>query len=164
MDQLRLGGSRAFPDVDRVLEPYGWPFPIVRRRRLEPSILDRIVLGRLDPTTWQRPLDVYRDVTRDETVFYTLWGSWGMSIVAGRLQEWARHRPDSPALESRRGSEPPDRIEYRLTSLGERILERGLDDPEEAPPFWIGGVPIHTSPYWVRRVGSRGWRIERLAR
>jgi hypothetical protein len=52
-------------------------------------------------------------------------------------------------------------IAYRLTPRGQSLLARGMERPDDAPPFFVGGCQAYSRRHpWVRRVLGDEWTIE----
>jgi hypothetical protein len=160
-DAIRRAGSRSFPALEIAGREHGASFPRIQRgsRRLRLSVLDEALLLGLAGGSWRPAIEVVVDS------WFPLMPRSGDLLAFARLRTWARHRPGRPAVLERQGTETSPRANrlYRLTAHGERLLERGMDSVDDAPPLWIGGCQVHhPAAPWVRRDDRADYRIERL--
>jgi hypothetical protein len=165
-DEARRNSAASFPDLATVAEIHGWFFPRLSNRShwLRLSRLDQALLDSLRTGAWIRPIDLLTDRGGFLLEFLHLVGDL---LLLSRLDAWASHSPDDPALLSQpaEGASSWTNIAYRLTARGERLRCQGLLHAEEAPSMYVGGCPVYegTNP-WVRRDLRTEWKIERFTR
>jgi hypothetical protein len=164
-DPARRQGVRRIPSLSRLGERHSWFFPRLEEAegRLRLSHFDQGLLDRFDRGAWRTAhaaLCYAPDLLAD---YVHLIGDGSM---VDRLHAWAAHRPDDPALLSRREDGAGwAGASFRLTPLGERIRRDGLDHPSEAPPMFVGGCEVYAGERpWVRLADGVSWRLARLRR
>lgn len=161
-DAARRKGARAFPDLKVSSEVFGAVFPQRVGRKLRLSKFDQAILDAARRDQWRRPVDLFR-ANNFETLFL-----FGDMHFAHRLQEWARHSPTSPVLLAK--TEPKavssfTAVSYQLTEHGKKLRDEGLENPTDAPPFFMGGWVLYSDdPTWVRRNRGQEWWIEAFQR
>jgi hypothetical protein len=162
-DSARRKGSRHFPNLAPIAETHGWFFPRVdtRRGRVRLSVIDQLIFGVMRTGRWIPPIACMKD----RALFHFLLAI-GDEFILCRLREWAEHCPNSPALLARPapGVSRFTDVAYRLTPLGVRLRDEGLDSVREAPPLAVGGgVAYGGNNPWIRYDDGAHWRLERLA-
>lgn len=165
----RLRRARTTDAVDRrvLAELFRWMLPRATdafRAPLRLSEFDQFLLGHLDEHNWFRPMDVLANPPRESGTRQLM--AWlGDRVFLQRFAAWGCHRPDEPSLVSRPlpdGANAGTSVAYRLTPKGRRIVDVGLDDPEDAPEFPIGGHRAYRgTPLWARHIAGNAWRVNR---
>jgi hypothetical protein len=150
---------RTHPEIREVCEPYGMFFPQVGpRSALRLSQLDQRLFSTLRNREWLRPIDLLK---RNRRLIEDLMFLGDVPLVQ-RLRAWAKNG-QNPVFEMReeRGDSQFTAVSFRLTDIGERIRDHGLESLKEAAPMFIGGCHTYAEP-WVRRNRGRSWWIEQL--
>lgn len=143
LDRARREGRVALPRLARHLRTWISFFPrsedVDGRACLRVSEYDESILDALDSQEWRRPVDVLGRVARCDEYC-------GELRLLHRLAEWAGQDRDNRAIEWREcdGANDFARVQYRLADRGRRILDRGLDDPSDAPTMHIGGCELYS--------------------
>lgn len=169
LERLRHSGSLGSVDRRVVSDLLRWALPRIvegAKQRVRLCEFDQLLLGHLDEANWVRPYDVLVNVVKELHARETL-DCYGDRVFSQRFAVWGRHQPDDPALVSQpvsSGVNSLTSIAYRLTPKGRRIVDVGLDDPQEAPEFHVGGCQVYRgSPLWARHImGKTEWRMKKL--
>jgi Domain of unknown function (DUF1835) len=154
-DELRRAGLSAVSDLASIAEPHGWWFPRLIDGRLRLSEMDELLLYVFD-NDWRGPTALLRGM-RAADITDRLFNVYGDMIVIARLTEWVGRG----VLEyQRRGGVGWGEHAFRLTDVGRRLRDEGMQSVAEAPAIYTGGCRTH-DPAWpfVRVVDSGGWRL-----
>jgi hypothetical protein len=145
--QSCLKRDRLFPEVTKLLALYSLFFPKLARKNstfVRLSSLDQFLLGNLSTNKWRRPYDIFM---ADQEEFIFLMGLINSDFwLRRRLFDWTEHQKLDPILLTRpenRGVSPFTTISYRLTSRGQEIQQRGMNNLSAAPLWEIGGCKIY---------------------
>ena len=91
----------------------------------------------------------------------------GDAFIPYRLWQWATTRQDDPAIVHREeiaeGVSHVNRVAYRLTNRGAKLLDEGWKRPGDAPTMFIGGFEAYSSEHpWVRTGTKDDWRAMQI--
>jgi hypothetical protein len=154
-----------FPELESFADQYGAVFPnqlSETAERFELSQFDRALFKNFDVSDWRTCNEA---LTGD---FITDYEHLTEMFIVSRIVQWGDEKSlPEPAFRVRTrdsdSRDPYQRLEFRLTEIGNTFLNQGLESGNQAPMLWIGGSRSYTSTKpWVRVVEDDNWWFERF--
>lgn len=136
--------------------------PRKERHRLSLSFLDHALLSGLSTTEFRSAMNLVQQ--RRSNRIMDVVNELNDTLILARLLAWARQRPQAVELRflELKAWEFHTAI-FRLTALGQRIVDEGLWSIDEAPPFALGGWAAHDPAHpWAWEGTPRDWRFVAL--
>ncbi len=158
-DEARRAGVASFPDLTECGAGHAAWFPWRREGHLFLSYGDQLLFDCLDIEWPAKPgWSSMLRAPRGKELANVLWSWFGDVTTLDRLEAWR----ERGAIE-RRDNEVPDRpwiYSLRLTPLGQRLRDEGVERIDQLPPTYVGGCLVNDpNRPWVRERVGDGWRL-----
>jgi len=153
------------------MESFSFEFPVIQEKAgacpIGLSEADHAILSAISTEEWRAPIQI---VSSMEEKPRDLFSMKRISLVTERIQEWARHSPRTPVLETRQAEgafkdsrDSTINIEHRLTPAGKSLLDQGLTSPQQAPKLKLGGTTFYDPRQtWCKLIEGDSYSIVKL--
>jgi hypothetical protein len=156
-DEARRLGVASFPDLAECATGHAAWFPWRRDGRLFLSYGDQLLFDCLDTEWEEKPAwGRIHGAPRGKEVANHLLSWFGDGGTMERIDGWRA----VGAVERREVPDRPWFYYLRLTALGQRLRDVGVESVDQLPPIYVGGCLVNDPDQpWVREGEDSDWRL-----